>query len=127
LSPWFCGELQAAGLPAVCIETRRMKSATAAMAVNTDRNDARAIAQAMRVGWFTAVHVKTTESQELRLLPSNRKMLLTSRILAQTRRRFSRPKRAKSQGSERTWPWGASVARALQIPGSGSSAQIICG
>jgi transposase len=52
--------LRAAGLPAICIETRRMKDATAATAVKTDRNDARAIAQAMRVGWFTAVHVKTT-------------------------------------------------------------------
>jgi transposase len=50
------------------------------MAVKTDRNDARAIAQAMRVGWFTAVHIKTTESQELRLLLANRKMLLRSRI-----------------------------------------------
>ena len=57
-----------------------MKGATAAMAVKTDRNDARAIAQAMRVGWFTAVHVKTTESQELRFLLTNRKMLLRSRI-----------------------------------------------
>ena len=38
-----------------------MKRATAAMAVNTDRNDARAIAHAMRVGWFTAVHIKTAE------------------------------------------------------------------
>ena len=52
LSPWLCEGLQAAGLPAVCIETRRMKGATAVMAVKTDRNDARAIAQAMRVGWY---------------------------------------------------------------------------
>jgi transposase len=79
LSPWRCGELQAAALPAVCIETRRMKGATAAMGVKTDRNDARAIAQAMRVGWSTAVHVKTMESHELRLLLTNRKMLLTTR------------------------------------------------
>ena len=50
------------------------------MAVKTDRNDARAIAQAMRVGWFTAVHVKTAESQELRLLLTNRKTLQTSRV-----------------------------------------------
>jgi transposase len=50
------------------------------MAVKTDRNDARAIAQAMRVGWFTAVHVKTTASQELRLLLTNRRTLLTSRV-----------------------------------------------
>jgi transposase len=80
LSPWLCEGLQAAGLPALCIETRRMKGATAAMAVKTDRNDARAIAQAMRVGWFTAVHLKTAESQELRFLLTNRKTLLTSRV-----------------------------------------------
>jgi transposase len=70
LSPWLHAGLREAGLPAICIETRRMKGATAAMAVKTDRNDARAIAHAMRVGWFTAVHVKTAESQELRLLLS---------------------------------------------------------
>jgi transposase len=80
LSPWLCAGLSEAGLPATCIETRRMKGATAAMAVKTDRNDARAIAHAMRVGWFTAVHLKTTESQELRLLLTNRKTLLTSRV-----------------------------------------------
>jgi transposase len=63
LSPWLYAELRAAGLPAICIETRRMKGATAAMAVKTDRNDARAIAHAMRVGWFTTVHVKTAEKR----------------------------------------------------------------
>jgi transposase len=80
LSPWLYEGLRAAGVPAICIETRRMKGATAVMAVKTDRNDARAIAQAMRVGWFTAVHVKTAESQELRLLLTNRKTLQTSRV-----------------------------------------------
>jgi transposase len=80
LSPWLHAGLQAAGLPAICIETRRMKGATAAMAVKTDRNDARAIAQAMRVGWFTAVHVKSRQSQELRLLLSNRRTLLEKRV-----------------------------------------------
>ena len=33
LSPWLHTELRATGLPAICIETRRMKGATAAMAV----------------------------------------------------------------------------------------------
>lgn len=80
LSPWLHTELRAAGLPAICIETRRMKGATAAMAVKTDRNDARAIAHAMRVGWFTVVHVKTAESQELRLLLNNRRTLLEKRV-----------------------------------------------
>jgi transposase len=80
LSPWLHAGLRAAGLPAICIETRRMKGATAAMAIKTDRNDARAIAHAMRTGWFTAVHVKTPESQELRLLLSNRRTLLEKRV-----------------------------------------------
>lgn len=80
LSPWLHAGLREAGLPAICIETRRMKGATAAMAVKTDRNDARAIAHAMRVGWFTTVHVKSTESQELRLLLSNRRTLLEKRV-----------------------------------------------
>jgi transposase len=80
LSPWLYAGLRGAGLAAICIETRRMKGATAAMAVKTDRNDARAIAHAMRVGWFTTVHVKTAESQELRLLLSNRRTLLEKRI-----------------------------------------------
>jgi transposase len=82
LSPWLYEGRRGAGVPAICIETRRMKGATAVMimAVKTDRNDARAIAQAMRVGWFTAVHVKTAESQELRLLLTNRKTLQTSRV-----------------------------------------------
>lgn len=39
-----------------------------------------AIAQAMRVGWFTAVHLKTLRSQELRMLLTNRKALLTGRV-----------------------------------------------
>jgi transposase len=34
----------------------------------------------MRVGWFTAVHVKSTQSQELRLLLSNRRTLLEKRV-----------------------------------------------
>jgi transposase len=82
LSPWLYEGLRAAGVPAIWIETRRMKGATAVMAVKTDRNGARAIAQAMRVSWFTAVHVKTAESQELRLLLTNRKSLVPEGQLA---------------------------------------------
>jgi transposase len=41
----------------------------------TDRNDARGIAQLMRLGWYRAVHVKNVETQKLRTLLSNRKLL----------------------------------------------------
>jgi transposase len=37
LSPWLHEGLRDAGLSAICIETRRMKGAIAAMAVKTDR------------------------------------------------------------------------------------------
>ena len=80
LSPWLHSGLVAGGLPAVCIETRRMRGATLLMAVKTDRVDARAIAHAIRVGWYTPVHVKSEASQEFRLLLRNRKALVEQRV-----------------------------------------------
>src|SRR5258708_18608378 len=40
-----------------------------------DRNDARGIAQMMRLGWYRAVHVKTIDMQKMHTLLSNRKLL----------------------------------------------------
>lgn len=79
LSSWLHDGLRELRLPAICIETRRMKGA-ASTAVKTDRSDARLIAQAMRVGWFGAVHVKGEDSRGLRVLLRNRKTLLEKRI-----------------------------------------------
>lgn len=42
----------------------------------TDRNDARAIAQVIRVGGYRPVHIKSPVGQELRMLLANRKTLL---------------------------------------------------
>jgi hypothetical protein len=53
---------------------------TKTMPVRTDRNDARAIAQVMRLGWYSVVHVKSRVSPELRTLLTNRKTLLTNPI-----------------------------------------------
>ena len=41
----------------------------------TDRNDARGVAQMMRVGLYRPVHVKTLRSQKLRMLLTHRKLL----------------------------------------------------
>jgi transposase len=59
LSAWLHEGLTAAGLPAVCVETRHAKAAMSAMPNKTDRNDARGLAQIVRTGWFRAVHVKS--------------------------------------------------------------------
>ena len=72
LSQWLFSGLKDAGLPAVCVETRHMKAAMAAMVNKNDRNDARSIAQVVRSGWFKPVHVKSAESQELRTLLTTR-------------------------------------------------------
>src|SRR5918997_6952158 len=76
LSQWLHAGLTRAGLPAILIETRRLRAATKTMPVKTDRNDARAIAQVVRTGWFRAVHVKSEVSQELRALLTARKLLV---------------------------------------------------
>lgn len=74
-------ELTDAGLPAICVESRHMAQALRAQTLNkTDRNDARGIAQMMRVGLFKVVHVKTERSQRLKVLLTARK-LLKSKLL----------------------------------------------
>jgi len=45
-----------------------MRAVLRAQINKTDRNDARGIAQMMRVGLYRPVHVKTLRSQKLRLL-----------------------------------------------------------
>jgi transposase len=76
LSQWLYGELAEAGLPVICIETRHIRAVLEAQQVNkTDRNDARGIAQMMRVGLFRPVHVKTLQSQQRRMLLTTRKLL----------------------------------------------------
>ena len=75
LSPWLCHELRALKLPVICIETRHAKAAMDAQNVKTDRNDARGIAHMMRTGWFKSVHIKSHESQKIRVLINNRKCI----------------------------------------------------
>jgi len=76
LSQWLVNALTAAELPVICVETRHMKALLVAQQINkTDRNDARGIAQMMRVGLFKPVHVKTLIAQEQRMLLTSRKLL----------------------------------------------------
>src|SRR5471032_681314 len=80
LSQWLFSALAEAGLPAICVETRHMRAVLQAQINKTDRNDARGIAQMMRVGLYRPVHVKTLRSQKLRMLLTHRKLLQSKAI-----------------------------------------------
>jgi transposase len=80
LSQWLYGALAEAGLPVICVETRHMRAVLKAQINKTDRNDARGIAQMMRVGLYRPVHVKTLRSQKLRMLLTHRKLLQSKAI-----------------------------------------------
>jgi transposase len=80
LSPWLYSVLAEAGLPVICVETRHMRAMLKAQINKTDRNDARGLAQMMRVGLYRPVHVKTLRSQKLRVLLTHRKLLQSKAI-----------------------------------------------
>jgi transposase len=89
LSQWLVNALTAVELPVICVETRHMKALLKAQQINkTDRNDARGIAQMMRVGLFKPVHVKTQAAHEQRMLLTSRKLLDLELDLRGTLRNF---------------------------------------
>src|SRR5215213_3969637 len=51
LSQWLHAGLVEAGFETILLETRHVKAALGAMTVKTDRNDARGMAQMLRMGW----------------------------------------------------------------------------
>ena len=80
LSQWLFSALAEAEIPVICVETRHMQAVLKAQINKTDRNDARGIAQMMRVGLYRPVHVKTLRSQKLRMLLTHRKLLQSKAI-----------------------------------------------
>jgi len=75
LSQWLYAAMRQAGLAVELLETRHVCTALKTMPVKSDRNDARGIAQLMRLGWFRPVHCKSMAAQETRALLTARKLL----------------------------------------------------
>lgn len=68
--------LETEGFDVVCMEARQVAAALSAMRNKTDKNDARGIAQVVRSGWYSPVHMKSRESHYERALLVSRKTIL---------------------------------------------------
>ena len=66
LSEWLHRGLREAGIPVVCVETRHAKRFLSSRPVKTDKNDARGIAEMMRLGHYRRVHVNSPAAQTMR-------------------------------------------------------------
>ena len=75
LSQWLYAALRQAGFSVELLETRHLHNAIKTMPIKSDRNDARSIAQLLRLGWFRPVHCKSMEAQERRAILTARKLL----------------------------------------------------
>ncbi len=75
LSQLLYAAMREAGLSVELLETRHVRDAFKVMPVKSDRNDARGIAQLMRLGWFRPVHCKSIAAQEVRAVLTARKLI----------------------------------------------------
>jgi transposase len=125
LTAWLHDELRQAGLPAICIETRQANATMKTMPNKTDRNDARALAQIMRTGWFRPVHVKSRPCRLWRsLLVARRTVLNEMRSIENVVRAVLRkggvklgtPARAAFAGRVRELAGGDALVMALVEP-----------
>lgn len=79
--------MKVAELPVVCIETRHAHKVLSARMNKTDRNDARGLAELVRIGWYREAWVRGASAQAIRSLLLGRRMLLaTKRTLENTLR-----------------------------------------
>jgi transposase len=73
LSIPLCKGLSQQGLPVICVDARHMAAALSARINKNDKNDARGIAQMLRVGLYKEVLVKSDEACEIKFLLGSRR------------------------------------------------------
>jgi transposase len=79
VASWLWHELKRIGLPVVCIDARHAHAALSVRMNKSDQNDARGLAELMRIGWYREVQVKSEESQLVRSILSARARLVSIR------------------------------------------------
>lgn len=79
LSTWHTHALKDQGLPVVCIDARHAQAVLSMQINKTDKNDARCLAELMRLGWYREVEVKTLDSHTVRAMLGVRYQLIGMR------------------------------------------------
>jgi transposase len=77
MASWLWHELRRVDLPVVCIDARDAHAALSVRMNKSDQNDARGLAELVRVGWYREVKVKSEESQRIHAI-----LVARSRLVA---------------------------------------------
>lgn len=78
-SAWLWREFRALGLPVVCLDSRHAHRVLSMKRNKNDRNDARGLADLVRMGWYREARVRSLDAQLIRSLLLSRQQLLPSR------------------------------------------------
>ena len=79
MSSWLWHELKRIGVPVVCIDARHAHAVLSVRMNKSDENDARGLAELVRIGWYREVAVKSETSQQVRSMLIARSRLVTMR------------------------------------------------
>jgi transposase len=79
MASWLWHELKQVRLPVVCIDARHAHAALSVRMNKSDPNDARGLAELVRVGWYREVKVKSSDSQAIRAVLVARARLVSVR------------------------------------------------
>ena len=66
MASWLWHELKRVNLPVVCVDARHAHAALSVRMNKSDQNDARGLAELVRVGWYREVKVKSEASLVVR-------------------------------------------------------------